>query len=72
MSQYLKGNYSVEGVPEPEPVPTDTTDEFEAKAIAKLGGSICFVSIKRDGEGKFIFKGDEDPARRAPGVPQDQ
>lgn len=62
MSEYLKGNYPVEGVPTPpEPTTPDSTDEFEKLSLAKLGGSICFVSIKRDGDGKFIFKGDDEP-----------
>jgi len=58
MSKYLKGNYdlpkrkkkSVTRKPK-----KDLTDKFEESALAKLGGSLCFVMKKKT----FIWKGDE-------------
>jgi len=35
----------------------DSTDEFEKKALSRLGGSICFVSKKG-----LIWNGDKDKA----------
>lgn len=54
MSDYLKGNYKVDAkIEEPEDQAATSTDEFEKKALSRLGGSICFVSKKG-----FIWKGD--------------
>ena len=54
MSDYLKGNYKVDAkIEEPEDQASTSTDEFEKKALSRLGGSICFVSKKG-----FIWKGD--------------
>lgn len=54
MTDYLKGNYKVDAkIEEPEDEAPTSTDEFEKKALSRLGGSICFVSKKG-----FIWKGD--------------
>ncbi|PYN81548.1 MAG: hypothetical protein DMD96_09840 [Candidatus Rokuibacteriota bacterium] len=54
MTDYLKGNYKVDAkIEEPEADAPTSTDEFEKKALSRLGGSICFVSKKG-----FIWKGD--------------
>lgn len=60
MSEYLKGNYKLDVAIE---APTDDEDssataDFEKKALARLGGSICFVSKKG-----FLWKGDVAPAK---------
>jgi len=55
MNEYLKGNYTVDAkIEEPEDATPTSTDEFEKKALSRLGGSICFVSKKG-----FIWKGDD-------------
>jgi hypothetical protein len=54
MNEYLKGNYQVDAkIEEPADEAPSSTDEFEKKALARLGGSICFVSKKG-----FLWKGD--------------
>jgi hypothetical protein len=54
VNEYLKGNYKVDAkIEESEEVAPTSTDEFEKKALSRLGGSICFVSKKG-----FIWKGD--------------
>lgn len=58
MSKYLKGNYSIpqeeaEGKPAGEPS-QKVTQEFERKALERLGGSIAFVLKKNT----FVWKGD--------------
>ena len=53
MNEYLKGNYKVEVKIEDPADAADSTDEFERKALARLGGSICFVSKKT-----LIWNGD--------------
>lgn len=54
MTDYLKGNYKVDAkIEEPADQAATSTDEFEKKALSRLGGSICFVSKKG-----FIWKGD--------------
>ena len=54
MNEYLKGNYKVDAkIEESEGAAPTSTDEFEKKALSRLGGSICFVSKKG-----FIWKGD--------------
>jgi hypothetical protein len=56
MTDYLKGNYKLDAkIAEPTEAAGDTTDEFEKKALARLGGSICFVSKKG-----FLWTGDGD------------
>ena len=54
MTDYLKGNYKVDAkIEEPVGEAPNSTDEFEKKALSRLGGSICFVSKKG-----FLWKGD--------------
>ena len=54
MKQFLKGNYRVEAVIEEDGGgPADGVDAFEKTALARLGGSICFVSKKG-----FLWKGE--------------
>ena len=59
MSKYLKGNYKLSkdsGEPEKpsEPSKETATQEFERRALERLGGSIAFVL-----KGKtFVWKGD--------------
>jgi hypothetical protein len=61
MSKFLKGNYqldvTIDGTRAGET--EQTVEEFEQKALSRLGGSICFVSKKG-----FLWKG-EDGARTA-------
>jgi hypothetical protein len=60
MNDYLKGNYKLDAkIEEPAETPSDTTDEFERKALARLGGSICFVSKKG-----FLWTGDDNDGPR--------
>lgn len=56
MNEFLKGNYTLDVVikeQEEEQGPASTA-EFEKKALARLGGSICFVSKKG-----FLWKGEK-------------
>ena len=54
MKEFLKGNYKVKAIiKEPAAAEASSTDEFEKKALSRLGGSICFVSKKG-----FLWKGD--------------
>jgi hypothetical protein len=53
MNEYLKGNYELDAKIEETTDAADSTDEFERKALSRLGGSICFVSKK-----KLIWNGD--------------
>lgn len=55
MTQFLKGNYELDVVIETtdDGKGTDSTSEFEKKALSRLGGSICFVSKKG-----FLWRGD--------------
>ena len=46
MPEFLKGNYEVDAKIEDAVDAADSTDEFEKKALSRLGGSICFVSKK--------------------------
>jgi len=46
MTQYLKGNYKLDVKIDDAPEAANTTDAFERVALARLGGSICFVSKK--------------------------
>jgi hypothetical protein len=57
MPEFLKGNYKVDTTIEDKADAADSTDEFEKKALARLGGSICFVSKKG-----LIWNGDKDKA----------
>lgn len=63
MNQYLKGNYKLDVVIDEATASADNpdpgaTDEFERTALARLGGSICFVSKKA-----FVWKGPEQAER---------
>ena len=55
MSEFLKGNYPLDAPIEETAggAAADATAEFEKKALARLGGSICFVSRKG-----FLWEGD--------------
>jgi hypothetical protein len=53
MPEFLKGNYKVDTKIEDKGDAADSTDEFEKKALSRLGGSICFVSKK-----SLIWQGD--------------
>ena len=53
MPEFLKGNYKVDTKIEDKGDAADSTDEFEKKALSRLGGSICFVSKK-----SFMWQGD--------------
>jgi len=55
MPEFLKGNYKVDAIIEDKADAADSTDEFEKKALSRLGGSICFVSKKG-----LIWNGDKD------------
>ncbi len=55
MSEYLKGNYSVPSSPAgAAPTASPATEQFEAHALKKLGGSVAFIK-KSAG---FVWKGD--------------
>jgi hypothetical protein len=56
MKEFLKGNYKIDAeIKETEEEEGNRfTGEFEKKALARLGGSICFVSKKA-----FVWKGEE-------------
>jgi len=56
MPQFLKGNYKVETKIEDKGDAADSTDEFEKKALSRLGGSICFVSKK-----SLMWQGEAQP-----------
>jgi len=54
VKQFLRGNYTLKVViEEPAKSEADSTDEFEKKALSRLGGSICFVSKKA-----FVWTGE--------------
>ena len=55
MSEFLKGNYKLDVVVEEtgDGQKPSVTDEFERKALSRLGGSICFVSKKG-----FLWRGE--------------
>jgi hypothetical protein len=64
VKQFLKGNYALKVViEEPAKSEADSTDEFEKKALSRLGGSICFVSKKG-----FLWKGDGGKKADGPGT----
>ncbi len=57
MPDFLKGNYNLDNdSPDSQRNANrkSLTEEFEEKALAKLGGSICFVSKS----GSLIWDGD--------------
>jgi hypothetical protein len=55
MTNFLKGNYelTVKIEEAAEAAAPSSTEEFEKKALSRLGGSICFVRKKG-----FLWKGD--------------
>ena len=57
MPEFLKGNYKVGATIEDKADGADSTDEFEKKALSRLGGSICFVSKKGS-----MWQGEAQPA----------
>ena len=63
MKEFLKGYYKLNKVvKETAASEPSSTDEFEKKALSRLGGSICFVSKKG-----FLWKGED---RKADGSRQ--
>ena len=56
MKEFLKGNYALDAkIEETEEAAADgTEEEFERTALARLGGSICFVRKKG-----FVWRGDD-------------
>ena len=64
MSKFLKGNYKLENTPESagadaaEEKPVDVVDQFERRALERLGGSIAFV-MKRN---TFVWNGGKSEA----------
>ena len=56
MPEFLKGNYKVDAKIEDAVDSLDSTDEFEKKALSRLGGSICFVSKK-----SLMWQGEAQP-----------
>ena len=57
MPEFLKGNYKLAAAIEDKAEAADSTDEFEKKALSRLGGSICFVSKK-----SLMWQGEAQPA----------
>ena len=55
MSKFLKGNYELNAnIDDTRADDAErTVEEFERKALSRLGGSICFVSKKG-----FLWKGE--------------
>jgi len=54
MPRFLKGNYRLpkgRGVVRAQKTKKDLTDQLEETALAKLGGSLCFVMKK----GTFVW-----------------
>jgi hypothetical protein len=56
MPEFLKGNYKLAAAIEDKAAAADSTDEFEKKALSRLGGSICFVSKK-----SLMWQGEAQP-----------
>jgi len=54
--EFLKGNYKIDVSIEDKADAADSTDEFEKKALSRLGGSICFVSKK-----SLMWQGEAQP-----------
>lgn len=67
MPRFLKGNYRLpkgKGVVKGASGKKDLTQTFEEHALAKLGGSLCFVMKK----GTFVWSGQSDaPSPRSSG-----
>ena len=62
MPEFLKGNYKVDVTIEDKADIANSTDEFEKKALSRLGGSICFVSKKG-----LMWQGEVQPVAGAGG-----
>ena len=63
MPKFLKGNYRLpkgKGAVNRPPAKKDLTQRFEEHALAKLGGSLCFV-MKR---GTFVWSDQSDDTTR--------
>lgn len=67
MPKFLKGNYRVSkekrqsvSVKRKASTSSDLTRQFEKTALAKLGGSLCFVMKKNT----FVWSGEGDEATR--------
>ena len=59
MTKFLKGNYRLpkgKGEIAAKKTKKDLTQQFEESALAKLGGSLCFVMKK----GNFVWTGEGD------------
>ena len=56
MTKFLKGNYTLDVTIDEtgDGEAMQTVEEFERKALSRLGGSICFVSKK-----SLIWNGDD-------------
>lgn len=63
MPEFLKGNYELAASIEDKADAADSTDEFEKKALSRLGGSICFVSKKA-----FIWTGESEQGEAQDGA----
>jgi len=63
MPEFLKGNYKLAASIEDKADAADSTDEFEKKALSRLGGSICFVSKKA-----FIWTGESEQGEATGGA----
>ena len=63
MPEFLKGNYKLAASIEDKADAADSTDEFEKKALSRLGGSICFVSKKA-----FIWTGESEQGEATSGA----
>ena len=59
MPEFLKGNYQLPDKPQGKTATGDSTksltERFEDSALAKLGGSICFVTKEKT----LLWMGDE-------------
>ena len=63
MPRFLKGNYRLpkgKGTMHTRKTKKDLTDRLEETALAKLGGSLCFVMKK----GTFVWTGEADDTAR--------
>jgi len=59
MSKFLKGNYPLQNTEASEPEtakPKNIADEFEEKALERLGGSIAYVMKSNT----FLWEGEEE------------
>ena len=65
MTEFLKGNYTLDAVIEESASEAEAgaTEAFERKALSRLGGSICFVSKK-----SFLWEGDKTQGEAADGA----